>query len=598
MTYRRSKSWSALLIFVALSTAVTLVATRSFAFSGGDGTVANPYGVSSCADFMSIDDATTNLSKAYELTGNIDCSATSMSPLKNGSTYFTGTFDGKGYSITGVSISCTTADCGLFARLGTNAVVKNFTLTSPSIVSTSTYVGAIAGRSGSSVTISNITVSGGSVSTSYSSLSLEDPSYVGGIVGSASSGTISGITSSATVSGKNHTGGIVGNGSTATLNISDVAINGNVTGESWVGGVIGNFYNSAAYGLVITHAAVGAISISGWQEVGGFLGYGWNIKVDSSTSLANVTGRGISISSSGIGEGAMVGGFAGQLSGGDSTFIDSYVRGDVTATYLDFNATRVGGVVGWARLTNLYVTRSSYVGTVTGYQYVAGVAGQQSLYSSVTDSYFRANLVTSTTTLNGGFVGSTSNTTRLTRSYYAGTQSAVAASRYGVAGSSSSGVTTCTNAFFDAGLLGSLLTSQSSGVCTGIGKTTTEMKTQSTFSGFDFTPGTGVWLMSSSMNDGYPFHANPGGVPVDITPPTATWTEPSSPRTSRTMSFTLTFSESVSGIASGDFSNAGTATGCTFAPSGSTASPLITVSVTCASDGTVIARLAANAVTD
>ena len=593
----RPRSLIVLALFVLSLFVVTNASTETFAFSGGTGAVASPYGVSSCADFMSIDDTTSNLSKAYVLTSNIDCSATSMTPLKNGTTYFTGVFDGAGYSISGISISCTAQDCGLFARLGTNAVVKNFTMVSPSIASTSTVVGGVAGQSGTSNLITNITISGGSVSTSYSSVSKSDPSYVGGVVGIAASGTISNINSSVSVSGKNYTGGIVGNGQTATLNISDVAVNGDVTGESWVGGIIGSYYNAASYGLVITRASIGSISVSGFQDVGGFLGYGWNIKVDSSTSLATVTGRGTSISSSGIGEGAMVGGFAGQLSGGDSTIIDSYIRGDVSATFLDFNARYVGGLVGWGRLTNLYVTRTSYIGTVTGYQQVAGMTGLQSLYSYVTDSYFRANLITSTTTSNGGFVGNTSYTTNLTRSYYAGTQSAVVASRYGIAGTSSSGVTTCTNTFFDAGLLGATTTSQSSGVCTGAGKTTSAMKTQSTYTGFDFTPGTGIWSISSTFNDGYPYLANAGGVPTDSTPPSASWTEPSSPRSTRTMSYTLTFSESVSGISSGDFSNTGTASGCTFTPSASTGSS-ITVSVTCSSDGTVVLRLATSSVQD
>ena len=82
-------------------------------------------------------------------------------------------------------------------------------------------------------------------------------------------------------------------------------------------------------------------------------------------------------------------------------------------------------------------------------------------------------------------------------------------------------------------------------------------------------------------------------------PPTATWTVPTSSN-SRTLSYTLTFDESVSGIASSDFSNvatSGAATGCSFTPSAASGTS-VTVSVVCTSDGAVTVRLAASAVTD
>jgi hypothetical protein len=85
-------------------------------------------------------------------------------------------------------------------------------------------------------------------------------------------------------------------------------------------------------------------------------------------------------------------------------------------------------------------------------------------------------------------------------------------------------------------------------------------------------------------------------VTIDTDVPTATWTEPSSPSASRTLSYTLVFNRSVTGVAAGDFSNTGTATGCVFTPSSSSGSS-VTVSVVCSSDGTVVARIAADAVT-
>jgi hypothetical protein len=67
--------------------------------------------------------------------------------------------------------------------------------------------------------------------------------------------------------------------------------------------------------------------------------------------------------------------------------------------------------------------------------------------------------------------------------------------------------------------------------------------------------------------------------------------------TSRTIDFTVDFSTAISGLLGSDFSNIGTASGCTYTPTAS-AGTSIGVQVVCSSDGTVITRLAANAVTD
>lgn len=84
---------------------------------------------------------------------------------------------------------------------------------------------------------------------------------------------------------------------------------------------------------------------------------------------------------------------------------------------------------------------------------------------------------------------------------------------------------------------------------------------------------------------------------IDRTRPTAYWTEPESPVTTTTMDYTLVFYEPVSGIASGDFSYTGTATGCVITPS-SPSGLAVTVTVTGCSNGTFTLRLNSNTVTD
>jgi len=87
--------------------------------------------------------------------------------------------------------------------------------------------------------------------------------------------------------------------------------------------------------------------------------------------------------------------------------------------------------------------------------------------------------------------------------------------------------------------------------------------------------------------------------PGDTTPPSVSSFGPTtaSPTNAATISYGLTFSESVTGLAAGDFSQTGTSAGCSVnAPSGSGAS--YTVSVSGCGSGTVILRLNANTVAD
>ncbi|MEY2641585.1 MAG: hypothetical protein RLZZ368_232, partial [Actinomycetota bacterium] len=70
----------------------------------------------------------------------------------------------------------------------------------------------------------------------------------------------------------------------------------------------------------------------------------------------------------------------------------------------------------------------------------------------------------------------------------------------------------------------------------------------------------------------------------------------SSPSNATSFTYTITFTESVTGVIAGDFSNAGSAGGCSFAVSGSGWS--YTVTVSCPQDGTIQPSLSMNGVSD
>ena len=96
---------------------------------------------------------------------------------------------------------------------------------------------------------------------------------------------------------------------------------------------------------------------------------------------------------------------------------------------------------------------------------------------------------------------------------------------------------------------------------------------------------------SSTSTTGPGIAVESGLVTIDTMSPSASWTSSPSPTTSsRTLDYSLTFTETVYGIDAGDFANTGTATGCVYTPT-STSGSSVDISVTCASDGTVVTEV-------
>jgi hypothetical protein len=85
---------------------------------------------------------------------------------------------------------------------------------------------------------------------------------------------------------------------------------------------------------------------------------------------------------------------------------------------------------------------------------------------------------------------------------------------------------------------------------------------------------------------------------IDTTAPSVvSVTTPTSPSTSRNLSYSYTFSESITGLVSNSFEVSGTATGCVVAPA-SSSGITVQVEVTCSTDGTVILQLKQNSIAD
>ena len=132
---------------------------------------------------------------------NIDLTGKDWTPI--GTSFrnsYTGTFDGGGHTIKGLTVTTNDQFVGLFGSIGNAGTVKNVVMEGVQITNNhgSGYVGGVVGNSDG--TIENCSVSG----------SVSGTAYVGGVVGVQWWGSITGCSSSATVKGMGDVGGVAG----------------------------------------------------------------------------------------------------------------------------------------------------------------------------------------------------------------------------------------------------------------------------------------------------------------------------------------------------------------------------------------------------
>jgi prepilin-type N-terminal cleavage/methylation domain-containing protein len=137
----------------------------------------------------------------------------------------------------------------------------------------------------------------------------------------------------------------------------------------------------------------------------------------------------------------------------------SIVSGSVTGT------SYTGGIIGSANSGTVLANSYAIINVSGGSWFTGGLMGYAHLSNTVQNSYFVGSLTANNLDYAGCLVGNTSANITVTSSYY------------------NSGVCSFVNGF-------------------GVGKATEEMKTQSTFSGWDFTD---IWAISGSVNSGYPY---------------------------------------------------------------------------------------------
>ena len=245
---------------------VSLAAARGYIIEDdGTYTVTSADGLMNVAELVNGGKTDINIT----LDKNIDLTGKGWTPIgtsfKNS---YTGTFDGGGHTITGLTVTTNDKYAGLFGYIGNAGTVKNVVMEGVLITSNngSSQAGGVAGFSRG--TIENCSVSG----------SVSGTVYVGGVVGAQWGGSITGCSSSATVKGTVDVGGVAGQtNSNATMTACYAT--GNVTLEIApinnidVGGAVG--FNGGS--RILACYATGNVTSTGSSTVnvyiGGFCGY-------------------------------------------------------------------------------------------------------------------------------------------------------------------------------------------------------------------------------------------------------------------------------------------------------------------------------------
>ena len=199
---------------------------------------------------------------------NIDLTGKGWTPI--GTNYekrYKGTFDGRGHTIKGLTVTTNDQFVGLFGYLDKAGTVKNVVMEGIQITSNhvlmSGNTGGVVGYSWG--TIENCSVSG----------SVSGTNCVGGVVGSQKAGSIIGCSSSAIVKGTRYVGGVAGEkwgtmtACYATGNVTlEIDSPKNLSG----GGLVGFNGGSSVLACYATGNVTSTGSSTGNVHIGGFLG--------------------------------------------------------------------------------------------------------------------------------------------------------------------------------------------------------------------------------------------------------------------------------------------------------------------------------------
>ncbi len=251
------------------------VTARPVEFAGGTGEPNDPYRIATAGQLIGIGSDPNLLDKHFALVADIDLDpnlpggrtfdqaiiAYPTDPYDPNSGTFTGHFDGRGHSMSGLRTVSAGAFTGLFGRVGYSGIIENIRLKNIGIV-TSTELYNAGTLVGCNLGLVVRCESEGSLSAYYD---------VGGLIGD-NEGTVQACCFAGSVKGGYTVGGLVGKNSGV---IADCYCTGSVAGSFNVGGLLG-----LHSGTLVRGYATGPVT--GDDKLpGGLVGDGPGVVVDS-----------------------------------------------------------------------------------------------------------------------------------------------------------------------------------------------------------------------------------------------------------------------------------------------------------------------------
>jgi hypothetical protein len=313
--------------------------------------------------------------KTIKLKNNINMAEINFPPIGNNSTTnsFRGTFDGQGYTISGLLIDGNYKSVGLFGYVGENGKIKDVNVIASKIKITTTlnydslFAGGLAGYYNSTQAIENCSVKADSITVAAESTKL---SSSGGLIG-----YVSGKTDSVSLGNNNYayylnnfvisnsyaignilgyySGGLVGYISNSNITISNSHTEGNILNKSKSeiayyssGGLIGRNYSSGSISILNSYSTADVVG----PYSGGLLGQEYNNNSSISIWDSYTTGK-------------ISGVYSGGLVGKGNPYIEnSYSTGDVGGTEVTNADSHSGGLVGKG---NPYIENSYSTGNIS-----------------------------------------------------------------------------------------------------------------------------------------------------------------------------------------------------------------------------------------
>lgn len=366
----------------------------------GSGTEADPYLLHNAQEVQGFAE-NVNYGNSYEgkyiaLAGDIEMSTLTQAYRSIGRTEerpFKGHFDGRGYTVSNLSISTgEEPNAGLFGYAGEGSSFKDVNITGLKLESYGENAGGLVALSYGPV--SNVHVSG---------TINHHNSYGGGIVGGMYRGELKNCSFSGNISGMGSTGGLVG--ITRGTHVHDCQVDAGVTFSGYynpfyrgVGGLVGNTLDALSSGVLLSKTVIEDCSMTGTitdqdgrGQIGGLVGDMNGGKMRRCLNTAPIKGQATN-SRNGI-----VGGIVGLTY--NARVMDCITTNEIINN-VSGEATQVGGIVGTMLravkdstiIRNCINTGQVVMSTATGHE---GLFGGSNVDNIELENCFYDNQITS-----------------------------------------------------------------------------------------------------------------------------------------------------------------------------------------------------------